>query len=576
LFHGSLVTYEVRGRYAVVEGDIILGTLDEVESESRAADGSGNASAPRSATLAPVFSANLWPNGTIPYVIDRTLPNPQIVLGAVQHWNTHTPLHVIPRTNETTYVVFTPGTFDAACESSIGMVGGVQEIQITSSCTTGDLIHEIGHAFGLFHEQTRNDRNNYVTILWDNIDKRYRSDFDQLPGEISSAGYYDYDSIMHYDSLAFSRNGLDTIETVPIGILIGQRVGLSGADIDGVSRLYGFAPSKTTVTTLPVGLTIVVDGVTVSSPQTFAWAPGSAHTVQAPGLQGADPRYVFVGWTDGGAQAHSLTASANATVFAAVFEMEHSLTAGVAMGSGSVSVTPSSVNGYYPDRMPVRVQEFASGDQFLDWAGYSDFDNNGYGFSTTSADLEITLPRGQFAAEFTSAPVTTIDTQPSRLPVLIDGGLYITPARFTWDPGERHTLFAAGPLTWGNNTIRYNFGQWDDGTTGVRTVKIGAGSATYTATFVTQYLLSGASTSGGQLFVSPVSPDGYYNAGTKVQVLAVPSSGSALRYWLGDTAGAVSTQALQMTEDRMAIAIFGSALPFRVVNAANNSPQYHV
>jgi len=387
---------------------------------------------------------------------------------------------------------------------------------------------------------------------------------------ISDASYYDYDSIMHYSPYSFTRNNQATVETVPIGIPIGQRSAFSAGDIDGVSRLYGFVPTSTTVTTIPAGLQIIVEGTTVISPHSFKWAPGSTHSVQAPALQGADPRYAFVRWTDGGADTHSITASANMTVIAAVFATEHSVSAGTGAGSGSVSVTPSTVDGYYPERMTVRVQAFAYGDQFLGWGGLTDFYNNSFGLSTASADLDIFQPQEQFSALFTGIPVTVVDSQPSRLPVLVDGTEYLTPIHLLWNAGEKHTLYTAGPIYWGDNTVRYNLRQWEDGSTGVRTIKAGSGPASYIATFSTQYLLSTASSSGGQVVVSPPSVDGYYNAGTTVQVTAVPTSGSALRYWLYDTEGAPTTQTVQMTEDRVAEASFGPALSFRVVNAAGN------
>jgi hypothetical protein len=67
-------------------------------------------------------------------------------------------------------------------------------------------IHEIGHSFGLPHTQVRPDRDNYVTINWNNMDYNARDNFvKEAAGTVKDYGYsYDYKSMMHYGTYTFS------------------------------------------------------------------------------------------------------------------------------------------------------------------------------------------------------------------------------------------------------------------------------------------------------------------------------------------------------------------------------------
>src|SRR5207244_2850096 len=100
-------------------------------------------------------------------------------------------------------------------------------------------------------------------------------------------------------------------------------------DIDGISRAYGFIPSMTTITSVPVGLAVTVDGVDTQTPHSYNWAAGSTHTVSVTTAQGSVPRYAFVRWSDSGDVSHTITASAALTVFCAEFQERHQLSLGV-------------------------------------------------------------------------------------------------------------------------------------------------------------------------------------------------------------------------------------------------------
>lgn len=110
----------------------------------------------------------------------------------------------------------------------------------TGHCGTGATIHEIGHAIGLFHEQTRHDRDEYVEIVWDNIGPSERFNFEKHSKVVGTdTGPYDFGSIMHYGPTAFSANGEKTIVRRDGKDFQEQREGLSDIDLMGIEAMYG-------------------------------------------------------------------------------------------------------------------------------------------------------------------------------------------------------------------------------------------------------------------------------------------------------------------------------------------------
>lgn len=226
------LSYTVLQGYAIAEGDIMLGRVD---ANGRLLPHLQNRGLGRSRAL------DRWPDGIIPYQFGPNLRSQQIenIELAIAHWNERTSISMVERTTDNSasfdnYLVFITGN---SCTSYVGRTGGKQDIWIADSCAAGSIIHEIGHAIGLFHEHTRPDRDNYIQVQFDNVKDDYTHNFSITAAGSSPYGDYDYGSIMHYGDYFFTNNGEPTI--VPLKEAnIGQRLELSALDAASVDMMY--------------------------------------------------------------------------------------------------------------------------------------------------------------------------------------------------------------------------------------------------------------------------------------------------------------------------------------------------
>ncbi|KAK2839705.1 hypothetical protein Q5P01_013445 [Channa striata] len=189
-------------------------------------------------------NACLWPKSVdgfvyIPYIFSPLYDDMDRITieTGMQDISSGTCIKFVPRTHEANFLDIQPRY---GCWSFLGQIGGSQTLSLQSpGCMwSGVAAHEFMHALGFVHEQSRSDRDHYVTIVWKNIIPEHIHNFKkQVTNNLNSP--YDYSSVMHYGRYAFSDGGGPTIIPKPDPYIpIGQRDGPSALDLHKINVLY--------------------------------------------------------------------------------------------------------------------------------------------------------------------------------------------------------------------------------------------------------------------------------------------------------------------------------------------------
>ncbi|KAK0400634.1 hypothetical protein QR680_015362 [Steinernema hermaphroditum] len=168
------------------------------------------------------YPGSLWSNGVYyTHSPDLNQKGVEATENAIAFWQANTCLRFYKvnygaNAPRDPLLIFYPGS---GCNSRIGRDtrAKYQWVSIGDTCEYVDVAaHEIGHALGFMHEQSRWDRNNYVWINLDNVkdDKKFNYDTYNKTENNNYGKPYDFRGIMHYTDDGFANSNRTVIFSI--------------------------------------------------------------------------------------------------------------------------------------------------------------------------------------------------------------------------------------------------------------------------------------------------------------------------------------------------------------------------
>jgi len=203
-----------------------------------------------------IFKTDRWTDGIVPYFINPdsirdwfTKEHLQLIDEAMRTIEKHTCVRFVPYTNQTNFVKIHAGS--GCFTSGVGMEKGENLVSLSSTACMVHriIIHELLHRIGLHHEQSRYDRDQYITVHYDRLANNGTDEYSKfqlrIVNETESSFYgipYNYASVMHYDawSLGDYTPGYFIMEPKNLHFLsvMGYAQTANETDFEKIRRIY--------------------------------------------------------------------------------------------------------------------------------------------------------------------------------------------------------------------------------------------------------------------------------------------------------------------------------------------------
>ena len=191
-------------------------------------------------------NVRLWSGGVIRYEFSSSVSqsNRRLFLSSCRELGTYANIECVRRrSSDRDYIFITSNNRNVCGSSHLGRRGGRQTLVI--NCWRARTIqHELMHALGFTHEHNRYDRDEHITVQWKNLTPGLEHNFRIVSASNTRKilSYYDFDSILQYDSLSGSENGefvLYRKDKGPIRGRIRQADTMSRGDHTIIWAVYG-------------------------------------------------------------------------------------------------------------------------------------------------------------------------------------------------------------------------------------------------------------------------------------------------------------------------------------------------